>query len=88
MASHCITGAITMSIRVRYFASLREHVGRSGDELVYETPLSAREAWQRLNPDLPMPEAMLAAIDMEYVNLDTVVVDGSELAFFPPVTGG
>lgn len=77
-----------MSIRVRYFASLRERVGRSDDELCYEAPLSVREAWRRLNPDLKMPETLLAAVDMEYVGLDAMLADGSELAFFPPVTGG
>ncbi len=77
-----------MSIKVRYFASLKETVGRSDDEFQPAGPLSVRDAWQRLNPDLPMPDTLLAAIDMEYVSLDAEVVDGNELAFFPPVTGG
>ncbi len=77
-----------MSIKVRYFASLKEQVGRSDDELKPRGPMSVQDIWQQLNPDLPMPDTLLAAIDMEYVSLDAEVGDGSELAFFPPVTGG
>ncbi len=77
-----------MSIKVRYFASLKETVGRSDDELQPSGSLSARDIWQQLNPDLPIPDTLLAAIDMEYVSLDAKVADGCELAFFPPVTGG
>ena len=77
-----------MSIRVRYFASLKELVGRSDDELQTAVPLSVENAWRRLNPELIMPDAVLAAVNMEYVPLDTPVKDGDELAFFPPVTGG
>lgn len=77
-----------MSIKVRYFASLKEYVGRSEDEHALSAPVSARAIWQQLNPSLPMPDSVLAAINMDYVNLDAEVSDGDELAFFPPVTGG
>jgi molybdopterin synthase sulfur carrier subunit len=77
-----------MSIKVRYFASLKETVGRAEDELQATSPQPARSIWQQLNPDLPIPDTLLAAVNMEYVGLDTLVNDGDELAFFPPVTGG
>lgn len=77
-----------MSIKVRYFASLKETIGRSEDELESTTPLSVSDVWRRLNPDLAMPERLLAAINMDYVSLDAIVNEGDELAFFPPVTGG
>jgi len=77
-----------MSIKVRYFANLKETVGRSDDELQTSGPLTARNIWRQLNPDQAISETMLAAINMEYVNLDAEVRDGDELAFFPPVTGG
>jgi molybdopterin synthase sulfur carrier subunit len=31
---------------------------------------------------------VLAAKNMEYVDVVTVVAEGDEIAFFPPVTGG
>lgn len=77
-----------MSIKVRYFASLKESIGRSEDECVVTKPLSARAVWQQLNPDLAMPDNLLVAINMHYAEYDAVVENGDELAFFPPVTGG
>lgn len=77
-----------MSIRVRYFASLKDLVGRSEDELPFSTALSVQSVWLQLHPGLALPEAVLAAVNMEYVALDALVHDGDELAFFPPVTGG
>jgi molybdopterin synthase sulfur carrier subunit len=77
-----------MSIKVRYFASLKDQVGRSEDQLQVLAPISVQAVWQQLNPQLTMPQTLLAAINMEYVDLDTMVEDGDELAFFPPVTGG
>ena len=77
-----------MSIKVRYFASLKERVGRADAELLLLEPLSAKQIWQQLNPDLAMPEGILVAVNMEYASLDSLVKDSDELAFFPPVTGG
>lgn len=88
MTVHCITGVIIMSIKVRYFASLQEAVGRSEANIDSDESLTAREIWRRLNPGRDLPDNVLAAVDLDYVSLDAEVRDGQELAFFPPVTGG
>lgn len=77
-----------MSIRVRYFASLKDLVGRSEDELQASAAMSVQSVWLQLHPKLAWPDAALTAINMEYVPADALVQDGDELAFFPPVTGG
>jgi sulfur-carrier protein len=77
-----------MSIRVRYFASLKDVVGCGEQVLQVSGELPVIAVWQSLNPDIVMPNALLAAVNMEYVELDAPVKDGDELAFFPPVTGG
>ena len=77
-----------MSIKVRYFASLKDQLGHAEAELSINTPVSARLVWQQLNPDVILPDGVLTAINLEYALLDSLVADGDELAFFPPVTGG
>lgn len=77
-----------MSIKVRYFASLKESVGRSEDDLTFTSLLTVNEVWNRANSGKPLPANILAAVNMEYVEFDNLVKDGDEVAFFPPVTGG
>ena len=77
-----------MAITIRYFASLRELVGRSEDSLEFENDLTVVQLWQRLNGTLAMPPNTLAAVNMEYMPLNTELYDGDVVAFFPPVTGG
>jgi len=77
-----------MSITVRYFASLKESLGRSEDTQVYSGKMTVRQLWQSCVPEMPLPDNILAAVNMEYAELDSDVKDGDEVAFFPPVTGG
>lgn len=77
-----------MSIKVRYFASLAERLGRSESELAFSKALTVSKVWQLDTGDQPLTENMLSAINMEYAGHDAPVQDGDEVAFFPPVTGG
>jgi molybdopterin synthase sulfur carrier subunit len=77
-----------MSIKVRYFASLKEQLGRSEDTLPADGLSRVRHVWQRANPEKNLPDNILAAVNMDYADLDSPVGDGDEVAFFPPVTGG
>jgi molybdopterin synthase sulfur carrier subunit len=77
-----------MSITVRYFASLKESVGRSEEDLIFTRLLTVNDVWNLANPDKSLPGNILAAVNMEYVEFDSIVKNGDEVAFFPPVTGG
>lgn len=77
-----------MTIHVRYFASLRDRLGRAGDELPSTTELTVAGVWATLHPETPPPPNLLAAVNLEYADLTESVHDGDEVAFFPPVTGG
>jgi molybdopterin synthase sulfur carrier subunit len=76
-----------MAISVKYFASLREKLGRGEDHLAADGIATARDVWNRGTGVEPPPKT-LVAINLEYAKWDSPVRDGDEVAFFPPVTGG
>ncbi|MFB9887256.1 molybdopterin converting factor subunit 1 [Balneatrix alpica] len=81
-------------IKVLFFASFRDQLGCA--ELRLEWPQAAPlssllaqlqgrgERWQEV---LGQPN-LLMALNQELVDGQAEVVDGDEVAFFPPVTGG
>lgn len=77
-----------MSIRIKFFASLREQVGHSDQELAVSQAATVDEAWSKATQGMAMPPNLLIAVNMEYVERGSPVQDGDEVAFFPPVTGG
>lgn len=77
-----------MSIRVRYFASLGERMGRSESSLEFTKTMTVSDVWHNDTSGQVMPNNLLAAVNMEYAGLADEVNDGDEVAFFPPVTGG
>ena len=77
-----------MGITVRYFASLRERMGRGEEHLPAPLPATVEEVWERVGGDGPLAGNVLTAVNLEYVEPHHRVVDGDEVAFFPPVTGG
>ena len=77
-----------MSIKVRYFASLSDRLGQSESDLEFTQSTTVRDVWLIDTSGKPMPVNLLAAVNMEYADLDAQVQDGDEVAFFPPVTGG
>ncbi len=83
-----------MHIRVRYFASIREALGRADEMLdtdaatlgALRDALIARGA--PYADALARGKAIRLALDQLMVNEQTVLPEGGEVAFFPPVTGG
>ena len=77
-----------MSITVKFFASLRETIGKADATLDANDISTATDAWKIATNGHEPVSNMLVAINMEYASLDETVKDGDEVAFFPPVTGG
>jgi len=74
-------------ITVRYFASIREQLGRQEDRLEAAGIACVADIWRRVAAT-PLPVNTLVAVNQEYARPDTPVKPGDEVAFFPPVTGG
>lgn len=77
-----------MHIDVRLFAGLRERHGIDVRTVSVPENATVRDVWALLLPEEPLPDNVLAALNMEYVGFDTAVSEHDEIAFFPPVTGG
>ncbi len=77
-----------MTISVRFFASLREHLGFAEAELESQPDLTAQDVWDLSTKGVALPDNTLVAVNQEYVSLSEVIQEGDEVAFFPPVTGG
>ncbi len=78
-----------MNVTVRYFASLRDRMGRADETLELDgDSMSVSDVWAKVADGQSIPDSTLISVNMEYTDADTVLKDGDELAFFPPVTGG
>ena len=83
-----------MKLKLRYFASIREALG-AGEGLDIEegaTVATVRDVLIACGGAhatvLARGRALRSALDQVLCDESAVVADGSELAFFPPVTGG
>lgn len=77
-----------MSIKVKFFARMKDEAGLSNADVDYHDDISPREIWEQVTKGQEYPESVMLAINMEYVSGEPRLEDGDELAFFPPVTGG
>jgi molybdopterin synthase sulfur carrier subunit len=85
-----------MSIKLRYFAWVRERIGKPeenvevppdvttvGELIVWLSARGEEYAYAFENP-----KVIRAAIDRTHVNAQTPIGAATEIAFFPPMTGG
>jgi molybdopterin converting factor subunit 1 len=81
-----------MRVRVRLFASLRETAGVPEAALELAAGSTAEDAWHRLAGDFPAlaprRASLAVSVNRRYARFDTVLQDGDELVFIPPVSGG
>lgn len=84
-----------MTVKLLYFASLRESLDNNGEELELpgevNTVADLRDYLSRRGPaweKLTNARLLRAAVNQKMVDEEAAVADGDEVAFFPPVTGG
>jgi len=85
-----------MSVKLLYFAWVRERVGKT--EEVIDVPASLSTvgdlmAWlagrgEEYAHAFANPKVIRAAIDRAHVRPETPISGAHEIAFFPPMTGG
>ena len=81
-----------MRIELLHFASFREAVGRDREIREVADGTRVRELWSSLSGEVALFRRFAApppaAVNREYVPPETVLHDGDEVAFLPPVAGG
>jgi sulfur-carrier protein len=83
-----------MKITVRYFASVREHIGLSQESLdTQSVDLAALRneligRGENYSNGLSAGKAIRMAINQTVCDENTRLTENAEVAFFPPVTGG
>ena len=77
-----------MSIHVKYFASMRERMKCTDQDIDADGLTTVADVWARVSGDKSLPHGVLVAVNHEHTNMTHEVKDGDEVAFFPPVTGG
>lgn len=81
-------------IKVKFFANIRERLNLDQIELADDNINSINDIIIALETDLPQwyqivqDNQLLCALNHTIVDPSTAVVNGDEVAFFPPVTGG
>ena len=85
-----------MKLQLRFFASLREALGISQEEITIPTAIKTIadlrvHLTERGNPwaqVLAQGKALRCALNQQMVDPSTPLQENAEVAFFPPVTGG
>lgn len=81
-----------MNIRVTFYSYCKELAGVPAATVAMADGATLGEMFERLlkeHPGLePMRKSILLAVGVDYQPRDYVLMDGDEVALFPPVQGG
>ena len=73
-------------VTILYFAHLRDLRGCSSEQLTLSEACTIGALFRQLfSVD---PTGIRLALDAEYVDAETMISDGDEIAFLPPMGGG
>jgi molybdopterin synthase sulfur carrier subunit len=85
-----------MSVRIVYFAWVRERIGKGSEEIeLPDTVITVGDLIAHLATlgeeyaaAFEVPQVIRAAINEEHAEHDEAIGDAREIALFPPMTGG
>ena len=77
-------------VHLRYFAGIREALGRRDEALDVPDGATVADVWERLVARHPAlrDQRYRPAVNQDYVDPATALRDGDEIVFIPPVSGG
>jgi molybdopterin synthase sulfur carrier subunit len=80
-----------LKIKLKYFASFRDMTGKTEEFMDVDEGLTVkglRDLVKRNYPKIGEREQILVAVNGVFTSLETLITEGDEVAFFPPVSGG
>ena len=82
-----------MSVKILYFASLKEALGMGGESVELPAGVTTGGALRdwlvtQGREKLASAKNLRCVVNQDMAGLDAPVREGDEIAFFPPVTGG
>lgn len=81
-----------MKIKVKFFASYKEVLGKEEIELELEENSNISHLLDILRNDYPklgnLMETLVVSVNLEYAEYDRKLKEGDEVALLPPVSGG
>ncbi|NDG16213.1 MAG: molybdopterin converting factor subunit 1 [Betaproteobacteria bacterium] len=83
-----------MKITVRYFASVREHIGLSQETIDTQSAdlaalrMELISKGENYSNGLSAGKAIRMALNQQVCDDNALLTENAEVAFFPPVTGG
>jgi molybdopterin synthase sulfur carrier subunit len=78
-------------VKVRYYASFRDITGKAEEWLEVPEAITVRGIKEHIGglyEKISRKDQVLVAVNGSFTSLDRVIVEGDEVALFPPVSGG
>jgi molybdopterin synthase sulfur carrier subunit len=78
-------------MNILFFASLKENLNTASETVTIDTEATVASIKNQLiekHGEKYFPKNILCAVNHEMADDTTIVTEGDEVAFFPPVTGG
>jgi molybdopterin synthase catalytic subunit/molybdopterin converting factor small subunit len=82
----------SMQLRILFFGVLKEMAGRTSDTLELPGEATLHDVFNHYEEQIPrlrtLSKSIAISINREFATLDSKLMDGDEIAFLPPVSGG
>ena len=81
-------------VTVKFFAMLKNKVGKGTVELSFNEALTLEELKERIKKEFPeisdylTGKRVLISVNQEFADKDTIIKDGDEVGLLPPFSGG
>jgi molybdopterin converting factor subunit 1 len=81
-----------MKVKTKFFAAIKDIIGASEVDLELPDGMTAGDLFQRYCQEHPplirYAQNTMISVNLEFVPPETLIHEGDEVAFIPPVSGG